>query len=95
MDVYDNYLFIYISIYLYISNYLSIYLSLYLDKYGPQKAMEVCEICGAFLVVGDPNAKLGTKTYSSNYLPFYLSILLYINPSNSHIFYFYYLSVCH
>lgn len=32
------------------------------DKYGPQKAMEVCEICGAFLVVGDPNAKIDIST---------------------------------
>jgi len=32
------------------------------DKYGPQKAMEVCEICGAFLVVGDPNAKIDITT---------------------------------
>ncbi|XP_023323751.1 luc7-like protein 3 [Eurytemora carolleeae] len=32
------------------------------DKYGPQKAMEVCEICGAFLVIGDPNVKLDLTT---------------------------------
>jgi len=32
------------------------------DKYGPQKAMEVCEICGAFLVIGDPNAKIDLAT---------------------------------
>jgi len=32
------------------------------DKYGPQKAMEVCEICGALLVVGDPNAQIDVAT---------------------------------
>merc|ERR1719432_509760 len=32
------------------------------DQYGPQKAMEVCETCGAFLVIGDPNSKLDIAT---------------------------------
>ena len=33
-----------------------------LDQYGPQKAMEVCETCGAFLVIGDPNSKIDIAT---------------------------------
>jgi len=32
------------------------------DQYGPQKAMEVCETCGAFLVIGDPNSKIDIAT---------------------------------
>jgi len=32
------------------------------DQYGPQKAMEVCETCGAFLVIGDPNSKIDVAT---------------------------------
>ena len=39
-------------------------LSCVLGIFGPQKAMEVCEICGAFLIVGDAQTRIGMAKIS-------------------------------
>jgi hypothetical protein len=49
--------------------------SLFQGAFGPQKAMEVCEICGAFLIVGDAQTRIGMAKISFQHKTVHISYI--------------------